>query len=143
MNLSLVRIPKKVLSTKTLPVQEGEDLTDVVAQMYEVMCDNYGIGLAAPQVGLCKRFFIWDHDKVAINPEIYLESRASKTHEEGCLSVPGARFAVRRFESVVLKAFDLQWNPFEIRATGLQSRMFQHEVDHLDGIMIHTKKSKK
>jgi peptide deformylase len=107
---------------------------DMIATMYEAP----GIGLAAPQVGVQKRLFVYDHDdepNVLINPEIR-ESQGEWAFQEGCLSIPGLYFEIVRPKQVHIVGLDLDGNEVEIEADELQSRLFQHELDHLDGVLM-------
>ncbi|MDQ3305726.1 MAG: peptide deformylase [Actinomycetota bacterium] len=109
---------------------------DMVATMYEAP----GIGLAAPQVGVQKRLFVYDlHDEqgahVIVNPVIS-ETRGEWVYEEGCLSVPDLSWEIVRPKEVHLRGIDLDGNEVSFEADELLARMFQHEVDHLDGILL-------
>ena len=109
---------------------------DMIATMY----DAPGAGLAAPQVGVQKRLFVYDsHDDtgahVIVNPTI-TESRGEWAFEEGCLSVPGLSWDIVRPDEVHLTGWDLDGNELSIEADGYLGRIFQHELDHLDGILL-------
>ena len=109
---------------------------DMIVTMYEAP----GIGLAAPQVGVQKRLFVYDlHDgagaKTLVNPRIE-ESRGEWLYEEGCLSVPGMYFEIVRPKEVHLVGFDLDGNEVSIEADELLARLFQHELDHLEGKLL-------
>jgi peptide deformylase len=109
---------------------------DMIATMY----DAPGAGLAAPQVGVQKRLFVYDsHDDtgahVIVNPTIS-ESRGEWAFEEGCLSVPGLSWDIVRPDEVHLTGWDLDGNELSIEADGYLGRIFQHELDHLDGILL-------
>jgi peptide deformylase len=124
--------------------QRSKDVEDVDGQfartveaMYQTMFDAEGGGLAAPQVGIGRRFFVYKTDdgpQVAINPEI-VDSEGEVEWNEGCLSIPGLGFDIVRPEIVTLKALDLDGNEVLIEADDYMGRMFQHEIDHLDGIL--------
>ncbi len=124
--------------------QRSKDVEDVDGQfartveaMFETMFDAEGGGLAAPQVGIGRRFFVYKTDdgpQVAINPEI-VDAQGEVEWNEGCLSIPGLGFDIVRPEIVTLKAFDLDGNEILIEADDYMGRMFQHEIDHLDGIL--------
>jgi peptide deformylase len=124
--------------------QRSKDVEDVDGQfartveaMYQTMFDADGGGLAAPQVGIGRRFFVYKTDdgpRVAINPEI-VDSQGEVEWTEGCLSIPGLGFEIVRPEIVTLKALDLDGNEILIEADDYTGRMFQHEIDHLDGIL--------
>ena len=121
------------------------DVTDVdgalvrlCEEMFETMYEAPGIGLAAPQVGVQKRFFVYDHGEVAgviLNPRI-VESDGEWVFEEGCLSIPGLSWEVVRPKTVHLVGVDLDGNELSIEADELEARLFQHELDHLDGVLL-------
>jgi peptide deformylase len=107
---------------------------DMVATMYEAP----GLGLAGPQVGVRKRIFVYDvgeGPQTIINPEIR-ESRGEWGFEEGCLSIPGLAFELVRPKEVHLVGYDLHGNEISIEADELLARCFQHELDHLDGVLF-------
>jgi peptide deformylase len=123
-------------------------LRNLVADMVETMHEAPGVGLAAPQVGVDLRIFVyhWEDDDdtlwsgVAINPELWISplpiAEADEDDDsEGCLSVPGARYPLLRAELAILRAVDIDGQPFEISAEGWLARIFQHEYDHLDGVL--------
>lgn len=131
------------------PVGAIDDtVRDLVRDMVETMAAAPGVGLAAPQVGVGLRVFVWSwiddagthHRGTAINPELLiapltLDDLDEDEESEGCLSIPGERFPLRRSAEALLTATDLDGERFEIRATGWLARIFQHEYDHLDGIL--------
>jgi len=107
---------------------------DMLATMYA----EPGIGLAAPQVGVQKRLFVYDlgeGPETLVNPEI-VESRGEWTYEEGCLSVPGLFWEIIRPKEIHIKGFDLDGNEVSIEADELMARLFQHELDHLEGVLL-------
>jgi len=125
-----------------------ESLRKLVDDMFDTMTEAPGVGLAAPQVGVGLKVFVysWTDDDdvlwrgVAINPELLISPTPTGLADEdddseGCLSVPGERFPLRRSDRAVLRAVDLDQKPFEIDATGWLARIFQHEFDHLDGVL--------
>ncbi len=124
--------------------QRAKDVEDVdgtlartIDAMYETMYEAEGGGLAAPQVGIGRRFFVFkteDGPQVAINPQI-VESSGEMEWTEGCLSIPGIGFEIVRPELVTLRAVDVDGNEIVIEADDYLGRMFQHEIDHLDGIL--------
>lgn len=121
-----------------------DELRALVKDMFETMYKNNGVGLAAPQVGVSRRLFVidtGDSPMVFINPEIVSQS-GKETCEEGCLSLPGLRENVVRAKRIVGRATDLDGKRFEIEAEGLMSRAFQHELDHLDGVVFIDRISK-
>jgi peptide deformylase len=107
-------------------------------EMVETMYAAPGVGLAAPQVGIERRIFVYDvgeGPRTVINPEI-VESRGEWEYEEGCLSVPDLHWLIVRPKEVHLVGHDLQGNEISIEGDELLGRVFQHELDHLDGILL-------
>jgi peptide deformylase len=109
---------------------------DMITTMYEAP----GLGLAAPQVGVQKRLFVYDLQddagaKVLVNPTIS-ESDGEWVYEEGCLSVPGLSWEIMRPKEVHLTGYDLDGNEVALEADELLARLFQHELDHLDGVLM-------
>ena len=146
--LPIVICGDPVLHRPAEPVTEFDDaLRALVDDMFETCEAAPGVGLAAPQVGVGKRLFVWMYDEqdeapergVAINPELWLSppepGLPGEDEIEGCLSFPGERFALRRSERALLRAQDINGEPFEIEASGWFARIMQHEFDHLDGIL--------
>lgn len=134
------------------PAAEVTEITDeirtLVADMYETMDLAPGVGLAAPQVGVPLRIYVYsyvdDEERpwrgVLINPELWMTplepgSPDPDEESEGCLSFPGERFALRRSDRVRVTATDLEGNPVLIDVDGWRARIMQHEFDHLDGIL--------
>jgi len=128
-----------VLKAPALEVTEIDDaLRRLVEGMVQAMYDAPGVGLAAPQVGVQKRLFVYDIGEGAhavINP-VLSEFRGEWAYHEGCLSVPELWWDIHRPKEVLLKGTDLDGNEQEIEADELLARVFQHEVDHLDGILL-------
>src|SRR4051795_9978910 len=130
-----------VLKQRAREVEElTGDLVTLVNGMYDTMDLEDGVGLAAPQVGVRKRLFTFDlHEGdgpgVVINPEI-VEREGEILSEEGCLSVPGYRFEVVRSERVTMRGLDLDGNEIVLAGDDLLARMIQHEIDHLDGVLL-------
>lgn len=138
-----------VLHTRAAEVTVFDDkLRQLVADMYETMDKAPGVGLAAPQIGVGLRVFTYDYDDdegnerrgVIINPvlergPIVDEPADEDTEIEGCLSVPGERFPLKRADQVKISGVDLEQNPVLIEADGWFARIFQHEFDHLDGVL--------
>jgi len=160
----VLQFPDPRLKRVSEPIEEvTSDLRDLARDMCEVMYDEPGIGLAAPQVGEAVRLIVvdtdWTEDDAERNPLVVLNPVLSKTEgkltwNEGCLSVPDFTADVERFEKLTLTGTDLDGNPVEEHAEGLRAVCFQHEVDHLDGVlfidrisrlkrMMYTKKRKK
>ncbi len=133
-----------VLREKSTPVEKfDEDLKETIKKMAELMYKVKGLGLAANQVGIPKRFFIMDIKQkegtpeleVYINPEI-LNAEGYTEYEEGCLSIPGYYAKVERYAKLYIRAYDFEGKPFEKELTGLQAIAFQHEYDHIEGILF-------
>jgi peptide deformylase len=130
-----------VLRAKGRPVGEiTPEIRAIVDDMIDTMYEEVGIGLAASQVGVLLRLMVvgdenGGHARALVNPVI-AESGGQVTEEEGCLSIPGVFAPVTRAAWVRLEAKDLEGQPVSIRARGLQARVFQHEMDHLDGILF-------
>ncbi|MEG9432137.1 peptide deformylase [Terriglobus sp. ADX1] len=140
----IVKYPEPVLQKKAEPVTEfNADLKKLADDMFESMYAAEGIGLAAPQIGISKRMYVVDlsvgknpvERLVLINPEI-IEKEGKQTEEEGCLSLPDIRDKVNRHFRVRMRAQDVDGKWFEIDGEELLSRAFQHELDHLDGILF-------
>jgi peptide deformylase len=131
-----------ILKTKARPVERFDDeLREEVLRMGSLMHDALGIGLAAPQVGIAHRVLVYrvepDSPVVAlVNPEIAWSSRDEEISEEGCLSLPLIHVDVERPVAVLVNARDEHGDEIVIEATGLEARVIQHEIDHLDGILI-------
>ena len=127
--------------------QRASEVTDIdgklvrlVEDMIDTMYDAPGLGLAAPQVGVQKQLFVWDLNDdtgahAMINPTI-VESSGEWAYEEGCLSVPGLSWEIIRPREVHVVGRDLEGNEISYEATDLAGRMFQHELDHLNGILL-------
>jgi len=116
------------------------ELRQTITDMIETMYDEVGIGLAAPQVGISVRLLVIGHDegrepRVLINPVIVARG-GEVTAEEGCLSIPGIFAPVTRSEWVEVEATDPDGRPVKMRGRGLLARVFQHEIDHLDGVLF-------
>src|SRR5271156_1942116 len=128
-----------VLKSRT---REVDDIDGAIAALVESMIDTMyeapGAGLAANQVGVQRRIFVYDigeGSRTVINPRI-VESDGEWTYEEGCLSIPGLSWEIVRPNAVHLVGLDLDGNEISIEATELEGRVFQHELDHLDGILL-------
>lgn len=143
--MEIVHYPHPALRWKSKPVQQIDaDLRKKVREMFELMYEHRGIGLAANQVALPLRVFVInptgdpdepDEEMVFINPEI-TRRKGSSEGEEGCLSLPDVYGPVRRAHDIVVDAFDLQGHGFQMDLDDLHSRVVQHETDHLDGVMF-------
>jgi len=143
---AVVQFPDPRLKLVSKPIGEiTDEIRQLAADMIEVMYDEPGIGLAAPQVGESVRMFVidteWSDDEVGrrplvvINPEIS-EREGRITWDEGCLSVPDYNAVVERDAKITLRGLDLEGKPIVERAEGLRAVCIQHEVDHLDGVLF-------
>ncbi|MCU1452516.1 MAG: peptide deformylase [Acidimicrobiales bacterium] len=127
--------------------QPAVDVTDIdgrlvalAEDMVETMYAAPGVGLAAPQVGVQKRLFVYDlgdglGPRTMVNPRL-LEARGEFSWDEGCLSVPGLSWEILRPDEVHVVGLDLDGNEVSIEASGYEGRVFQHELDHLDGVLL-------
>ncbi len=146
--LEIVKYPTPVLLKKAEEVRAIDGaLQTEIDDMIETLYAAPGLGLAAPQVGDSRRIFVYDlsvQDKeptarkgplVVINPEI-IEMGGEEVSDEGCLSIPGYHEKVKRAYRVLLKGLDREGKEIRIEGEGLLARLFQHEVDHLDGTLM-------
>ena len=129
-----------VLKSRATPVKEfDESLERLAEDMFRIMREAEGVGLAANQIGRLKRIFVaaYDDEEYAIiNPTIEERSDEVEKDVEGCLSIPEVRVEVERPNAVTITGQDLLGAPVRIEAEGVLARVFQHEVDHLDGVLI-------
>jgi peptide deformylase len=128
------------LKTRASPVESfDESLVRLTQDMLATMRDNEGVGLAATQVGRLKRVFvaaIEDDEYVMVNPVLTDISETTETATEGCLSIPGIQVDVERPVAVTISGQDVSGKPLQIEASDLLARILQHEVDHLDGVLV-------
>jgi peptide deformylase len=131
-----------VLRSKARPIEVFDDaLRDEISRMAALMHDSMGIGLAATQIGALRRLLVYrvEHDSpinVLINPELEWSGKEKEWMEEGCLSLPRVHVEVERPIHVRVRAQDAAGEPIAIEASGLEARVIQHEMDHLDGVLI-------
>jgi peptide deformylase len=143
--MQIIRYPHPALRWKSKPITRIDpELKRTVREMFDCMYANKGIGLAANQVALPYRLFVTnvegdpavtEAERVFINPEI-LRRKGSAEEEEGCLSLPQLYGQVRRSEKILVDAFDLDGQEFELALDELEARVVQHENDHIDGILF-------
>ena len=135
----VVKYGNPILREKTKFVTEfNDELPELSAKMEAIMREANGCGLAAPQVGILKRLFVYDIGdgaRMVVNPKIS-KARGEQIGEEGCLSIPGLRGDVPRAFYVTVKGQDECGNPIKIVAEEFEARVLQHEIDHLDGILF-------
>jgi peptide deformylase len=138
----VVKFGDPVLKSPASPVTEfGDELAGEADRMIGLMRDAIGVGLAATQLGVLRRMLVFQvggeaEPTVLVNPEIEWRSEDSATAEEGCLSIPGVVVDVERPLFVRARAVDVQGRPLLVEASGLEARVIQHEVDHLDGVLM-------
>lgn len=143
--LPILTYPDPLLARKIKPVSEiTDDLQRIIEDMAETMYDAPGVGLAANQVGIDKRIVVYDPDadsvqrqfQVLINPRIIEYHGSMISEEEGCLSVPDMRCDIRRAERIVVEGQDRDGNPLKFEVEGIPAVILQHEIDHLNGVLI-------
>ena len=131
-----------VLRSKARPIEVFDDaLRAEVSRMAALMHDSMGIGLAATQLGTLHRVLVYrvEHSSpvnALINPELEWSGKEMESLEEGCLSLPGVHVDVERPVNVRVRAQDVDGRPITVEASGLEARVIQHEMDHLDGVLI-------
>ncbi len=139
--MEILNHPNPVLRQRAaeVDVSTDPDLRRLAAAMAKAMYEAPGIGLAAPQVGVLKRLIVFDLDEnltALCNPRIVERSDETATDDEGCLSLPGIGVPIERAVSVTCEAVDLDGEPVVFQAEDLFARLLQHEIDHLDGVLI-------
>lgn len=146
--LVIVHYPHPVLRQKAEAIAEvTEEVKAVAEKMIELMHEAPGVGLAAPQVGLPWRMFVANptgeagDDRVYINPELSEAGGGNAARDEGCLSLPGVTVEVTRPAEIKIRATNLEGKAFEDAGDDLIARIWQHEYDHLDGVLIIDKMS--
>jgi peptide deformylase len=143
--MQLVKYPDPRLRQTARPVKRADaELLEAIPRMFEVMYRARGIGLAGPQVGLDRRIIVAnltgnpenrDQERVFLDPEI-VDRSGEKREDEGCLSFPGMSVVLVRAEKVEVRYLDLEGREVRREAEGLEAKLFQHEIDHLDGILL-------
>ena len=133
-----------VLKTMAAEVTDIDGkVATLASEMLDVMYDAPGLGLAAPQIGIQKQIFVYDlgdGPNTIINPRI-AESSGEWLYEEGCLSIPGLYVEMLRPRDVLMVGLDLDGNEVQVEATELEARLFQHELDHLNGVLMFERMS--
>jgi len=150
----IVNLPEPILRRKTKPVTKfDKDLQILIDDMIETMREAPGVGLAAPQINISQQLAVVEYAEseeednedappkpkklfVLINPEITKASEEKVIGVEGCLSIPGLLGEVERHESVQVKALNRHGNPVKLKVEGWMARIFQHEIDHLNGVLV-------
>ena len=141
--LELVFYPDPVLRRRASTIETiTDEVRQVALRMVEIMRQAPGVGLAGPQVGLSWRLFVANasgdpnDNRVFINPVLSQPSREQEEYEEGCLSLPNVTAPIRRPKAITIQALDLEGQPFELTSDELPARVWQHEYDHLEGVLI-------
>jgi peptide deformylase len=131
--------PDPILKKKTLPIKNiNGKVKEVADRMVEVVYANKGIGLAAPQIGILSQIIVVDYGerlRTLINPKI-VEGEGESVMEEGCLSLPTIEVPVKRMEKVFVRGWNLEGKEVSLELFGFPGRVYQHEIDHLHGILI-------
>ncbi len=141
--LAIIHYPHPALRRECRPIQTIDESVVAVAQrMLELMHESGGVGLAAPQVALDWRLFVANptgeskDDRIFINPRLSEPSTETEPHEEGCLSIPSVTGQIMRPRAITVTAQDELGQAFTLRSDELAARIWQHETDHLDGVLI-------
>jgi peptide deformylase len=138
--LEIRKFGDPAIRTRTSEVDKVTDMhRRLIEDMFETMREAPGVGLAAPQVGVMERIFVWeveDASGVVINPVIVERSEDQESDDEGCLSLPGLYYPVERSTHVVVEGIDQNGDPVRVEGDEYLSRICQHEIDHLDGILF-------
>ncbi|HMU94677.1 MAG TPA: peptide deformylase [Anaerolineales bacterium] len=151
----IVFLPEPVLRRKAKPVTKfDKELQTLIDDMIETMREAPGVGLAAPQVNISQQLAVIEYDEdedeeenedappkpkklyVIINPEIIKASEEKVMGIEGCLSIPGLQGEVERHQSIQVKALNRHGSPVKLKVDGWMARIFQHEIDHLNGVLF-------
>ncbi len=143
MNKKIKIYPHPVLLTKSQPVLKiDQTIQDILEEMINVMVTHNGIGLAAPQVGISQRLItvrLNDQLFKVVNPQITWQDETQDFDVEGCLSIPNELYVISRMKKIMVKGLNSEGKEISILANNLLARVFQHEIDHLDGILINSK----
>jgi peptide deformylase len=151
----IITLPDPILRRKARPVNRFDaDLQTLIDDMIETMRDAPGVGLAAPQVGVPERVIVVEYNEdeedenapkklyVMVNPEIKISSEETEIGTEGCLSVPGWQGEVERALAVTVKGLTRRGQPMKVKAKGWMARIFQHEIDHINGVVFTDRATK-
>ncbi len=157
---TIVTLPDPVLRRKARPITKfTDDLQTLIDDMIETMRNAPGVGLAAPQVGISDRLIVVEYGEeeedengeiielpkklyTLVNPEIVKVSEEKEMGVEGCLSIPGLVGEVERYSAIQIKALNRRGQPTKVKAEGWLARIFQHEIDHLDGVVYPDRATK-
>jgi peptide deformylase len=158
---TIVTLPEPVLYRKARPVKKfDQNLQTLIDDMIDTMRDAPGVGLAAPQVGISDRLIVVEYAEqpeekkgeepkevkpklyVMINPQIMKTSEETVVGIEGCLSIPGLVGEVERFSEIQIKGLNRRGQPMKVKAKGWLARIFQHEIDHINGVVFTQRATK-
>lgn len=146
--LEIKKLNEPVLREKCKRVERvDEKIRKLIVDMVQTMKKGQGIGLAAPQVGVSKRVIVVQTDLggqrilALVNPKIIKKSQEKEIAEEGCLSFPGIFLEIKRAKEVEVEGLDIKGKKIKLKTKGLLARVFQHEMDHLNGILFFNRLS--
>ncbi len=152
--LDIVTVPNEVLRRKAHKITNfDKDLQSLIDNMIETMRQAPGVGLAAPQVGVSQRLVVIEYNEdedeekppklyAVVNPEIVKVSEETELGIEGCLSIPGLVGEVERYSAIQVKGQNRRGQPIKLKLDGWMARIFQHEIDHLDGVLFTDRATK-
>ena len=154
MLVPIIEYGSPILRKQSCSVEKGDNLEELSENLFDKVKEKHGVGLAAPQIGILKRVFVIDtsslkerndvvekYEKIFLNPEIIWKSSKEECFTEGCLSIPGIAEEVMRPEKIRISYLDMSFNKIEEELDGVKSRIFQHEYDHLEGVLFIDKLS--
>ena len=149
MIVNILKYGSPAIRKNSVEITNDDNLVEIVKNLFDTLKKDGGLGLAAPQIGILKRIFLMDTsplnkddpeiekvEQAFINPEILERSSETINYEEGCLSIPGIYEIVERPAKIKVRYQDSSFNTIEKELDGIQARIFQHEYDHLDGILF-------
>ena len=149
MIVKILKYGSPAIRKNSVEITNDDNLVEIVKNLFDTLKKDGGLGLAAPQIGILKRIFLMDTsplnkddpeiekvEQAFINPEILECSSETINYEEGCLSIPGIYEIVERPAKIKVRYQDSSFNTIEKELDGMQARIFQHEYDHLDGILF-------
>lgn len=149
MNLKIIKYGSPILRKKSAEITKNDNVAIIAEDLFRSLKKEGGLGLAGPQVGISKRIFVIDTSLLAeedasntkieqaiVNPEIIWLSNEKEYYKEGCLSIPGIYEDVMRPKTIKVRYYDINFKQKEERLEGIKARIFQHEFDHLEGILF-------